>query len=95
MGFELIKNKGKNSPLVICDICGKPILKANDGVLLWSIEENKEGKIPFKIAHKGKCDNRTLDLSMDLREYFAHLDANCIRETKDKDRSDAEFMEEL
>jgi hypothetical protein len=32
---------------------------------------------------------------MELRHYFAHLDANCIRETREDDRETAELSEDF
>jgi hypothetical protein len=95
MGFELIRIKNKTAPMIICDNCKKPILRANEGLMVWERRDNLEETILFKIVHKGKCDTDKSGLSMELRHYFAHLDANCIRETKEDDQETAEFQEEF
>lgn len=69
--------------MVICDKCKEPILKVSSGVVVWNSKDMENKKpINFKIFHKCKCDDKKLDYSMELRDYFWSLENNCIRDDK-------------
>ena len=89
----MIKSKEKgwlSCPVIICDVCGKEITKAEDGMYLYT--DTKEETIKPHFVHKGLCDRRfdkeryqhkkypdaPLYGSEELMNLCVYLGRNCI-----------------
>lgn len=56
MTIRIIRTEqGRYAPVVHCDICGKRIEDAEDGIAVWFPDEGEQCKVQH--VHKGRCDN--------------------------------------
>ena len=89
--ITLIKKDRVTAPLVYCDVCKKRIDNAGMALYVWNTGQEKD----FKIIHKGTCDTREYESSMELRYFFIYLMKNTGIKRKDLDSiyESAELME--
>lgn len=68
--IEIQHEKGKTVVMAICDKCRKEIIDAEKGLVLWKFDE---GPINYILAHKGSCDDRRYQCSMELNTFLFYL----------------------
>ena len=67
--IEIVDTGSRDLPVIRCDTCARPI--TGDGIVTW---DSALG-VPH-YYHKGACDPRTEQLSIELGEFLSDLVEN-------------------
>lgn len=74
--LQRIDNQDLFCPVLICDVCGKPIENRRLGAMGWFPILSYGVQTPAMIVHKGDCLNRLTQSGYywdELREHYRHV----------------------
>ena len=79
--ITIIATKGRYYPRCICDICGEPIDKSDNGIVSWLDGPGKA----IRITHKGKCDklNGNPHPWLELSRFMYNLSYNSPKDSEE------------